>query len=275
LQQSNDTRVKDRFVADKYTSKMALVVTALPGNLAELLHGCIAGTVIDRVAPVAGSDGEACEVAWGGRMQRAVVRVLHEDGQALIRTEAYIGQDGFPAGFHRQAQLLEAIATHVDGVVAVRDMGAFAVHDRDWLQRVAAGHFGVSDALVTAVEGTGVRWAFTHGAARFGVPDLELYGLTRDEVEPACAALEHVHQQLITRGIGAALTLPSGVPVYLVPVRDAWMKLSLDWPGIGRAGQVRGVGLDGPRATLSVLHPKRFGRYRQDFAGVRQSLGAR
>lgn len=262
-------------MADKYTSKMALIVPAPPADLQQILTAAVDAKALDRVTPVSGSDGQACEVAWGGRMQRAVVRVVSEADESLIRVEAYIGQDGFPAGFTRQAQLLEAIAAQLDTVVGVTDQAAQAAHDRAWLGRIAAGESELADAITTMVDGTGVRWAFTHGAARFGVPDLELYGLTRDEVEPACDVLRHIHQQLIDRGITTGLSLPSGEPVYLVPVRDAWMKLSLDWPGIGRAGQVRGVGLDGPRATLSLLHPKRLGRFRQDFTGVRRTLTSR
>lgn len=262
-------------MADKYTSKMALVVPELPIDLKQVLEGAIGSKTIDRVTPVAGSDGRACEVAWGGRMQRAVVRAMSEAGQWLIRVEAYIGQDGFPAGFARQAQLLEGLASQLETVICIRDLAKQTTHDRDWLRRIAAGDARLDDAITTVLEGSGVRWAFTHGAARFGVPDLELYGLTRDEVEPACAVLPHIHRQLMERGLTTALVLPTGEAVCLVPVRDAWMKLSLDWPGIGRAGQVRGEGLDGPRATLSLLHPKRFGRYRQDFVGVRQTLRAR
>lgn len=262
-------------MADKYTSKMALVVASPPTDLLELLNRAAAQKAVDRATPVAGSDGEACEVNWGGRLQRAVVRVVSDGGVAMIRVEAYIGQDGFPAGFARQAQLLAGIATQLDTVESVRDLAAHATHDVAWLQRVAGGVVEFADAISINVDGTGVRWAYTHGAARFGIPDLELYGLTRDEVAPGCDVLPHVQQQLIARGIASDLRLPTGEPVYLVPVRDAWMKLSLDWPGIGRAGQVRGVGLDGPRATLSLLHPKRLGRYRQDFAGVRRTLTPR
>lgn len=259
-------------MADRYTSKMGVAVAAHPSNLESVLGALVADGLLDRAVPVAGSDGEACEVAWGGRMQRAVVRNVTEDGVLLVRVEAYIGQDGFPAGFRRQAQLLDAIASAIKPVVAVHDLAARTVHDVAWLERIKSGQIMLDDAIVTKVEGTGVRWAATYGAARFGVPDLELYGLTRDEVEPATAVLSHLHQQLLARGIQGTLTLPTGEPCYLVPVRDAWMKLPLDWPGIGRAGQVRGPGLDGPRASVSLLHPKRFGRYRQDFAGVRRTL---
>jgi hypothetical protein len=71
----------------------------------------------------------------------------------------------------------------------------------------------------------------------------------------------------------ASLSLPDGTPVYLVPVLEAWQHVSLDWPGVGRAGQERGPGLDGPRASLSVLRRPRFGRYRRDLAGVVRRLG--
>lgn len=262
-------------MADRYTSKMGVAVRELPGNLDDVLSSMLTHSRLDRVSPVAGSEGQACEVAWGGRMQRAVIRSVEDDGVPLLRVEAYIGQDGFPAGFRRQAELLQVLMDGYDTTGDVHDLAARTVRDADWLARVVAGQITYDDVIVTRVEGTGVRWAATHGAARFGIPDLELYGLTRDEVEPAVAALTQLHQQLLARGIQGTLTLPTGEPVYLVPVRDAWMKLPLDWPGIGRAGQVRGPGLDGPRATVSVLHKKRFGRYRYDFAGVRRALNPR
>jgi hypothetical protein len=37
---------------------------------------------------------------------------------------------------------------------------------------------------------------------------------------------------------------------------------------VGRGGQERGEGLDGPRASLSVLHRPRLGRYKKDLQGV-------
>lgn len=259
-------------MADKYTSQMALEVSALPDDLTALLETAAHQSSLDRIAPVAGSDGEACEVSWGGRMQRAVVRMITDENAALLRTETYIGQEGFPAGLRRQAQLLDALASVSQPVHAVRDLAAHTTRDVAWLHRITAGQIALDDAITVNVGGTGVRWVYTHGAARFGVPDLELYGLTADEVAPAIAAITHVHQQLLATGIQPSFRMPTGELVHLVPVRDAWMKLPLDWPGIGRAGQVRAPGLDGPRATLSLLHPKRWGRYRQDFAGVRRVL---
>lgn len=136
---------------------------------------------------------------------------------------------------------------------------------------------GVRGAEGAAGEGEagdgGVWWLRTHGAARLDVPDLELYGLARAQLEAATAALGRAHRRLLEGGLTADLSLPDGTPVYLVPVREAWGALPLDWPGVGRAGQNRGPGLTGPRATLSVLHPPRFGRYRTDLEGVLERLG--
>ena len=112
----------------------------------------------------------------------------------------------------------------------------------------------------------------TFGAGRLDVPDLELYGLAKAQVPAAVDAVRHVHDQLLDRGLKAELSLPTGEPVYLVPVLEAWQHLSPDWPGVGRAGQDRGPGLDGPRATLSILKQARFGRYKKDFSGVLKAL---
>ena len=40
---------------------------------------------------------------------------------------------------------------------------------------------------MTATEGEGTWWVHTHGAARFDVPDLELYGLARAQTAAATA----------------------------------------------------------------------------------------
>jgi hypothetical protein len=104
------------------------------------------------------------------------------------------------------------------------------------------------------------------------VPDLELYGVPAGGVDVALAVLERVAGQLADGGITAPLTLPDGTAVRLVPVLEVWSTLPAAWPGTGRAGMDRGPGLDGPRATLSVLHRARFGRHRLDLAGVRERL---
>ena len=232
---------------------------------------------IDRAAPVHGEGHLAQEVHWGGRMQKAVVRQLRDDADAtpLLRTEAYLGNDGLENGMQRQAKLLQTLSRQLKGrVVGVRDVSAATERDAAWMNRVAIGAVEREDAIVTVVDGEGTRWVRTHGAARFDVPDLELYGLTRAQVPAAQAALAHVHDQLLRGGLTAALSLPDGTPVYLVPVLEAWRHVPLDWPGVGRAGQERGPGLDGPRASLSVRHKPRFGRFRTDLEGVLESLAA-
>jgi hypothetical protein len=151
------------------------------------------------------------------------------------------------------------------------------VRDTTWVGRVAAGQLDATDGVCAAVAvqalgPRGVGWVLTHGAARFGVPDLELYGVPAGQESAAAAVLARVIAQLLTDGIGAALTLPDGTPVRLVPVLEVWPGRPAGWPGTGRAGVDRGPGLDGPRATLSVLHRPRFGRYRLDLEGVRERL---
>jgi hypothetical protein len=149
-----------------------------------------------------------------------------------------------------------------------------AATDRDtgWMNRLAVGAVERDDAIVVRVDGEGTRWVRTHGAARFDVPDLELYGLNRAQVDAATEVVGHVHDQLLRYGLKAELSLPDGTRVYLVPVLEAWQHVPLDWPGVGRAGVERGEGLDGPRATLSVLHRPRLGRYRTDLQGVLDTL---
>lgn len=261
-------------MADRYTSRIALVLDAPLADVAEVVQAAGRAKDVDRGAPVRGSDGAAHEVHWGGRMQKAVVRALvDEDGVPLLRTETYIGSDGLVEGMRRQALLLQGLARQLPGrVQGVRDQSALTDRDEAWLHRLAIGVVTVEDAIVLGAEGEGTWWVRTHGAARFDVPDLELYGLSKAQVPGAEAALTHVHDQLLRGGIRAALSLPDGTPVYLVPVLEAWGHVPLDWPGVGRAGQDRGPGLDGPRASLSILKPPRFGRYKRDLAGVLDHL---
>lgn len=261
-------------MAEKYTSQIALVLDAPVDDVGAVVSEAIAAGDIDRASPVRGEGQAAQEVHWGGRMQRAVVRgVRGDDGAALLRIEAYVGNDGVTNGMRRQATLLQALARRLRGrITAVRDVSAMAEHDEAWMNRLAVGAVEQRDAIVVFSDGEGVRWVRTHGAARFDVPDLELYGLHTDDVDMATSALEHVHSQLLRGGLKASLALPDGTPVYLVPVLDAWRHTPLDWPGVGRAGQSRGPGLDGPRASLSVLHRPRFGRYRKDLSGVVKAL---
>jgi len=264
-------------VADRYSSLLALVLDAPLEDVEVVVRGAGQAGDLDRASPL-GVDGSiAQEVQWGGRMQKAVVRALRDedDGQPLLRTETYLGEDGLEGGMQRQAKLLQALARQLPGRVrGVRDLTALVERDTAWLHRVAIGAVQHEDGIVTVVDGEGTRWVRTHGASRFDVPDLELYGCSRAQAERAPELLAHVHRQLLAGGLKAQLSLPDGTEVYLVPVRDAWQQVPLDWPGVGRGGKNRGPGLDGPRATLSVLHPKRFGRYRKDLQGVLDRLVA-
>lgn len=272
IRSSADAHHPESTMAERYTSRLALVVDE-PVHVGEVVAAAIGASDIDRARPVR-DPAEAAEVNWGGRMAKAVVRRLADDGQELVRTEAYIGADGMVNGMQRQAQLLQALARQLRGQVnGVRDLSARIDRDAAWMNRVAIGAVDFDDVVVPHDEGEGTHWVATHGAARLDVPDLELYGLRRDQVVGAHETLAHVHGLLLGAGLKRAeLALPSGTPVYLVPVLEAWQDLPMDWPGIGRAGEDRGPGLDGPRATLSVLRKPRFGRYRTDFQGVLDEL---
>jgi hypothetical protein len=235
---------------------------------------------IDRATPRTGDGSVAQEVAWGGRLQRAIVRSAEaeEDGAPLLVVETDIVSDGLVEGLMRHAALVGALARVAPGrILEVRDLSARTVRDEAWLARVAGSQpkpqDGVSVMLGAAPEGVrGVGWALTHGAARFGVPDLELYGVPTGAEGAAMAALGHVAGQLLAGGLAAQVSLPDTTPLRLVPVLEVWPGLPAGWPGTGRAGVDRGPGLDGPRATLSVLHRPRFGRHRLDLEGVRERL---
>lgn len=257
---------------EKYTSLMALVVDRPVEDVGAVVEAARRSGEVDRNAPI-GSPLEAQEVLWGGRMQKAVVRSIEgDDGAPLLRVEAYIGGEGLRHGMRRHAQLLRGLAHALpDRVEAVRDLSAAAERDRAWLERVAAGHVEQRDAITIHAEGQGTLWVHSHGAGRFDVPDLELYGLTRSQVQPAEELLHHLHAQLLRGGLRAELTLEDGTPVHLVPALEAWSHLPLDWPGVGRAGQPR-AGHEGPRATVSITHKPRFGRYRKDLGGVLKRL---
>lgn len=262
-------------MAEKYTSRIALVLDAPVDDVGAVITAAREAGDIDRASPVRGEGQVAQEVHWGGRMQKGVVRSVRDevDGAALLRTEAYIGDEGIVGGMKRQAQLVQGLARQLRGrVTAVRDLSAMADRDEAWMHRLAVGAVETSDAISTISKGEGTWWVRTHGAARFDVPDLELYGLPRAKVPAAEAILGHVHEQLLRGGLRAELSLPDGTPVYLVPVLEAWQTVPLDWPGVGRAGQDRGPGLDGPRATLSVRHKPRLGRYKKDLSGVVETL---
>lgn len=259
-------------MAEHYTSQIALVVDE-PVDIGEVVAAAIAAGDIDRARPVRDA-AEAAEVHWGGRMAKAVVRRLVADGDDLVRVEAFIGGDGLANGMQRQAQLLQGLVRQLRGsVTGVRDLSARTDRDLAWVNRLAVGSVDLGDAVVVKGDGEGTHWVYSHGAARLDVPDLEFYGLNRSQVDPARAAIPHLHRQLLDRGLKRAeLDLPDGAAVYLVPVVEAWRDLPLDWPGIGRAGKDRGPGLDGPRATVSLLHRPRFGRYRTDLAGAIKKL---
>ncbi len=262
-------------MADRYTSQIALVLDRPVEDVGALVQAAGRTGDLDRASAVRDEGHLAQEVQWGGRMQKAVVRALRADGddRPLLRTETYLGEDGLVGGMQRQAKLLQALARQLPGTVeGVRDLGAMIERDTAWMNRVAIGAVQHEDGIVTVVDGEGTRWVRTHGAARFGVPDLELYGCNRTQAEAAPQVLAHVHEQLLSRGLKSELALPDGTPVYLVPVLEAWQEVPLDWPGVGRAGRDRGPGLDGPRASLSVLHRPRLGRYRKDLEGVLDRL---
>jgi hypothetical protein len=272
-------------MAEHLPSRLAVVLTSPVADLGALVAQARAAGTIDRASPFAG-DAQAWEVYWEGRMERAVVRLLvdEQDGALLLRTEASIGGDGPIGGMARHARLLLALVRALDAahVSEVRDLSARTEHEASWLERVASGAVHPDDAVRIVVAGDGdgdgagaVRWIHTHGAARFGVPDLELYALpVGAPVERGEEAVRTVMGQLLAGGLGAVLTLPSGTRVRLIPVLEAWARLPLGLSGVGRAGVDRGPGLDGPRATLSVHHRPRLGRHRIDLDGVIAALQA-
>jgi hypothetical protein len=266
-------------MGDAPASRIALRFAAPVPDPAALVAAARVAGGVDRAAPIGA--GGAVEVHWGGRLQRAAVRAVEDDdGAPLIRTEVALAGDGLVEGMARQSALVSALAAAAPtgSVLGVRDLSARVDHDPSWLVRLAARGATPTDAVSTAVvaaEGRAPGWVRTHGAARFGVPDLELYGLAAGSEEEAVATLGLVVGVLLTGGMAARLSLRDGTPVRLVPVLEAWSRLPLDWPGIGRAGAIRGPGLDGPRATLSVLHGARLGRHRLDLAGVVERISPR
>lgn len=259
-------------LAEHYTSQIALVVDGQP-DVGVVVGAAIQAGDIDRSRAI-GVAAEAAEVHWGGRMAKAVVRRIGDGDDHLLRSEAAIGSDGLELGLQRQAQLLQGLARQLRGrVLGVRDLSARTDRDLAWINRLAIGAVHPDDAIVAVSRGEGTHWVATHGAARLDVPDLEFYGLLRGQVDGAIQAAGHLHAQLLDKGLKRAeLTLPDGTEVYLVPVLEAWQMLPLDWPGIGRAGVTRGAGLDGPRATVSLLTRPRFGRYKTDIKGVTAHL---
>ncbi|MFT5224079.1 MAG: hypothetical protein ACI867_002410 [Glaciecola sp.] len=260
-------------MADKYTSKMALILDEQVASVGDVIEAAGNNGDVDRAMKVGDRD-EAMEVHWAGRMEKGVVRRLtDEDGAHLLRTETYVGRLGLREGISHQAKLLQALSRQLRGhVIGIRDLEARVDQDEAWVNRLAIGQVDQKDAVAVAAAGEGVMWVHSHGAARFDIPDIELYGLSAAQIPGAKAAVTNIVAQLLRVGLKGQLTLPNGTGVYLVPVLDAWQQMNLDWPGIGRAGKQRGSGLDGPRATLSVLHPPKLGRYRKDFKGVLAAL---
>lgn len=265
-------------------SRMALVLDHPVDDVRAVVADARAAGGVDRASAHSGDGQTAQDVHWGGRMQRAVVRAGTDDGEPMLITEVAIAGDGLIEGLTRQGTLLAALARVLPGRVRrVRDLSGRTDRDEVWLTRLAAGVVDPSDAVVVQVGEPAesptsrrdtVGWVLTHGAARLGVPDLELYGIEEAALPAARAALQRIAGQLAQGGLGAALSLADGTPVRLVPVLEAWPTLPAPWPGLGRAGVDRGPGLDGPRATLSVLHRARFGRHRLDLDGVRERLTA-
>ncbi len=262
-------------------SIVGLVLDAPLEDVGALVATVRAAGGIDRASAHQGDGSEAQDVHWGGRMQRAVVRATGDEVGPMVRTEVSIAGDGLVEGISRQAALLVALARALpDRVRGVRDLSARVDRDLVWLTRLAAGVVESADAVVTmtgtepAADGRSTPgWVLTHGAARLGVPDLELYGVPDGCTASAHRMLAHVAGQLASGGLGAALALEDGTPVRAVPILEVWPTLPGGWPGLGRAGVDRGPGLDGPRATLSVLHRARFGRHRLDLEGIRDRLG--
>jgi hypothetical protein len=259
-------------------SRIALVLDRPVDDVGEVAAAARAAGGIDRATARSGDGRVAQDVAWGGRMQRAVVHATEEGGAPALVSEADIVADGLVEGLSRHAALVAALIVALPGRVrGIRDLSARTVRDEDWVARVATGRVAASDGVHAVVGAAAegrrdVGWVLTHGAARFGLPDLELYGIAAGSEPSAIAALEHVAAQLLRGGIGADLSLPDATPLRLVPVLEVWPGLPAGWPGTGRAGVDRGPGLDGPRATLSLLHRPRFGRYRLDLDGVRERL---
>lgn len=258
-------------MADAPTSRLGLVL-GRPVDLDAPIAAARDRGGIDRASPLASDPDGAREVHWGGRLQRAVVRIVEDDGASVLRVEGVVATEGWRGGLAHQARLLAALAGALDAIgapsVAVRDLSARRERDPDWLERAAAGALEAPEAVGLDVADGPRSWLATHGVARFGVPDLELYGVPEERVGHASAILLHVLALLLDGGLSAPLDDGAGRPLRLVPVLEAWPRLPIDWPGVGRGGRVRGPGLDGPRATLSLLRRRRLGSHPIDLAGV-------
>jgi hypothetical protein len=194
----------------------------------------------------------------------------------VLISEVDIVADGLVEGLARHAALVAALAAALPGRVReVRDLSARVVRDEGWLARVATGRLAATDGVRATVgaaaEGPrGVGWVLTHGAARFGVPDLELYGVAAGSDRPQRPPPSSTSPSSCSRWYRRGALAPGrdAAPARAGPrglARTAGrLAGDRDAPGVDR-----GPGLDGPRATLSVLHRPRFGRYRLDLDGVR------
>lgn len=258
-------------MADAPTSRLGLVL-ARPVELDAVVAAARAIGGIDRSSPLASDPGAAHEVHWGGRLQRAVLRLVEDEGASLLRVEGVVATEGWRGGLAHQARLVSALVDALETLghapLAVRDLSARRDRDPAWLGGAVAGTLRASEVVGVDVVVGERAWLATHGAARFGVPDLELYGVPSGRVDRGRELLLHVQASLLERGLSAALDDGSGRALRLVPVLEAWPRLPIEWPGVGRGGRLRGPGLDGPRATLSLLRPRRLGRHPVDLAGV-------
>lgn len=258
-------------MAEGPTSRVGLVL-AEPVDLDAVVMAARDDGGIDRCSPLASDPTAAREVHWGGRLQRAVLRGIEDDGAWVLRVEGIVATEGWRGGLAHQARLVTALWRAAEALgappIAVRDLSARRERDGDWLSRGVHGALAVDEVLGLDVVPGPPAWLATHGVARFGVPDLELYGVPAERLPLARDLLLHVAGTLLEGGLAAPLDDGAGRPLRLVPVLEAWPRLPIDWPGIGRGGRTRGPGLDGPRATLSVLTRRRFGRHPLDLAGV-------
>ena len=192
-------------------SLLALILDRPVEDVAEVVAAARAAGGIDRASAHRADGTLAQDVHWGGRMQRAVVRAIDEAGTPLLRTEVAIASDGLAEGLSRQVALLAALAQALPGRVRrVRDLSARVDRDEAWMTRVSAGVVEVGDAVVSIIgaQAPPAGWVLTHGAARFGVPDLELYGVPAGAAEAAVVVLDRVAGQLVAGGARCTTVAP-------------------------------------------------------------------
>jgi hypothetical protein len=112
------------------------------------------------------------------------------------------------SSFERLLGLAHAAAPDAVGLV---DRDGAAVHAGSWLREAAAPGVPVRvDALyrIHAAVRQGVAWLHTHGLARFGLPEIELFGADGGDLQ--------VHAALVRTAANSALLL--GLPAYGEPV---------------------------------------------------------